>query len=178
MSNPKFEDYEFEIRRITAEDGGGYTITFPDLPGCRSDGETPSEAEENGRDAFNAWIEACIAEGRDVPNPGSRDEAPARFLQRVPKYIHAQLIQVAKQQGVSVNSLVQAFIAAGLERLQMSAAETSSERKPITEVRAIIVEEDWSIALSQRVLTQEDATLGPAPSSTGSAVPIAVNKWN
>lgn len=120
MSKPRFEDYEFEIRRIRAEDGGGYTITFPDLPGCRSDGETPSEAEENGRDAFEAWMEAWVAEGRDIPEPGARDESPAKFLQRVPKYVHSQLLEVARQQGVSVNGLVTGFIIAGLERVQVA----------------------------------------------------------
>jgi antitoxin HicB len=119
MSKPRFEDYEFEIRRIKAEDGGGYTITFPDLPGCRSDGETPSEAENNGREAFETWMDSCIADGRDVPTPGTRDESPAKFLQRVPKYVHAQLVDVSGQQGVSVNSLVTGFIIAGLERIQI-----------------------------------------------------------
>lgn len=122
MSKPRFEDYEFEIRRMKAEDGGGYSITFPDLPGCRSDGETLSEAEENGRDAFDTWMVAWIAEGRDIPQPGERDQSPAKFLQRVPKYVHAQLIDVAREQGVSVNGLVTGFIIAGLERIQMTQA--------------------------------------------------------
>jgi antitoxin HicB len=45
-------DYPFEIRPLLKEEGGGYSIVFPDLPGCRSDGETPEEAVVNGRDAF------------------------------------------------------------------------------------------------------------------------------
>lgn len=126
MSKPRFEDYEFEIRRIKAEDGGGYSITFADLPGCRSDGETLAEAEENGRDAFAAWMEAWIAEGRDIPEPGARDQSPAKFLQRVPKYVHAQLLAVAREQGVSVNGLVTGFIIAGLERTQMVQATAAA----------------------------------------------------
>jgi antitoxin HicB len=121
----KFEDYEFEIRRIKAEDGGGYTITFPDLPGCRSDGETPSEAESNGREAFDAWLEACIAEGREVPKPGQRGGSPSKFLQRVPRYVHAELLEQSGRQGVSVNSLVMGFIVAGLERINASGVRPS-----------------------------------------------------
>lgn len=33
-------DYPFTIRHLSKEDGGGYLIEFPDLPGCMSDGET------------------------------------------------------------------------------------------------------------------------------------------
>jgi integrase len=38
------------MRPLIADEGGGWLITFPDLPGCMSDGETPEEAIENGRD--------------------------------------------------------------------------------------------------------------------------------
>ena len=53
------ENYPFEISPLSQEDGGGYLITFPDLPGCRSDGETPEEAINNGFDAAQAWLETA-----------------------------------------------------------------------------------------------------------------------
>jgi antitoxin HicB len=130
MSKPKFEDYEFEIRRIDPQDGGGYTITFPDLPGCRSDGGSLAETEANGRDAFEAWMEACVAEGHEVPKPGERDGAPAKFVQRVARYIHQELIALARAQGVSVNTLVNSFIVAGLERLHMRMTPSQSISTP------------------------------------------------
>jgi antitoxin HicB len=37
-------DYPFRVRPLTDEEGGGYLIAFPDLPGCLSDGETIEEA--------------------------------------------------------------------------------------------------------------------------------------
>ena len=46
MSKPKFDDYPFELRPLTKAEGGGWLITWPDLPGCMSDGETPEEALE------------------------------------------------------------------------------------------------------------------------------------
>jgi antitoxin HicB len=131
MKAPRFEDYEFEIRRIAEEDGGGYSITFPDLPGCRSDGETLNEAEENGKDAFCVWMDAWVAEGREIPKPGARDESPAKFLQRVPKYVHVELMDVARQQGVSLNTLVTGFIVAGLERINVSQAAPAARQSRI-----------------------------------------------
>ena len=45
MNIPDFDDYPFEIRPLSEEDGGGFLITFPDLPGCMADGETPEEQQ-------------------------------------------------------------------------------------------------------------------------------------
>lgn len=52
----------FAIRPLSEEEGGGYLIEFPDVPGCISDGETPEEAIRNGRDA----LKACLATMRKV----------------------------------------------------------------------------------------------------------------
>ncbi|WP_375402078.1 type II toxin-antitoxin system HicB family antitoxin [uncultured Sphingomonas sp.] len=63
------QDYEIDIRPLTLEDGGGFVATAPELPGCRSDGETPEEALRNGYDAVACWIEAATEMGRRVPAP-------------------------------------------------------------------------------------------------------------
>lgn len=69
MKREKIPDYPFIIRHLTKEDGGGYLIEFPDLPGCISDGETINEAIENGRDAVNCWLDAARKANREIPNP-------------------------------------------------------------------------------------------------------------
>ena len=46
MSEQHKIDYPFIIRPLSKEDGGGYLIEFPDLPGCISDGETIEEVYE------------------------------------------------------------------------------------------------------------------------------------
>jgi predicted RNase H-like HicB family nuclease len=63
------QDYEVDIRPLAAEDGGGFVAVVPDLPGCRSDGETPHEALTNAYDAITCWIEAAQELGRPLPAP-------------------------------------------------------------------------------------------------------------
>ena len=114
-----FEAYAHVITPLSEEDGGGYMITLPDLPGCMSDGRTQDEAIENGRDAFAGWVCAQVDMGREVPPPQWRPETAAenmsgKFIQRVPKTIHDRLVRRAKAEGVSLNSLVLTFIAEGL----------------------------------------------------------------
>jgi antitoxin HicB len=109
----RFEDYAFRIEPLSAEDGGGFLITFPDLAGCMSDGESVEEAILNGRDAFEQWAAVQLEERREMPKPGAEAEA-ARFVQRLPRYIHQRLTDAARQEGVSVNTLVTTFVAEGL----------------------------------------------------------------
>lgn len=114
----KFEDYMHETTPLAKEDGGGFLITFPDLPGCMSDGETIEEAITNGRDAFVAWISAAADMGKPIPKPAAKPveliEASGKFVARLPKSLHARLVAKAKQEGVSLNTLVLTFIAEGL----------------------------------------------------------------
>ncbi|MBP2560462.1 putative RNase H-like HicB family nuclease [Neorhizobium galegae] len=61
--------YPVLVSPLSAEDGGGFLATVPDLPGCMSDGETPQEALSNVQDAIESWIEAARDMGRDIPQP-------------------------------------------------------------------------------------------------------------
>ncbi|HZF93521.1 MAG TPA: type II toxin-antitoxin system HicB family antitoxin [Allosphingosinicella sp.] len=65
----KPQDYELDIKPLPPEDGGGFVAIAPELPGCRSDGDTPEEALRNGYDAIACWIEAALEMGRTVPAP-------------------------------------------------------------------------------------------------------------
>ncbi len=62
-------DYAIIVEPLSAEDGGGFVATVPDLPGCMSDGETPQEALANVHDAIRTWIEAAQDLGHKVPEP-------------------------------------------------------------------------------------------------------------
>ncbi len=46
-----------------------YTVTVPELPGCKTHGETYEEAVLQGRDAIQSWIDANIVWGRPIPKP-------------------------------------------------------------------------------------------------------------
>ena len=111
MKKPGIE-YPFEIRPLSKDEGGGYSITFPDLPGCWSDGATPEEAIENGRDALRSWLTVAEEFGDDAPKPFSA--VSGRFVQRVPRSLHSQLIARAKAEGVSLNTLIVSLVSQGI----------------------------------------------------------------
>jgi antitoxin HicB len=104
-------DYPFNIRKLTEEEGSGYLIEYPDLPGCMSDGETIIEVIENGRDAVQAWLIAAKEAGRDIPEPQQIELQSGKWVQRVPKSLHAKLVRQARREGVSLNTLVVSMLA-------------------------------------------------------------------
>ena len=108
--------YPFTVRPLTEEDGGGYLIEYPDLPGCMSDGPTPADAIANGRDAVLTYLRSCERHGDPIPKPGSVNRSSGQFRQRIPKSMHARLTARAEREGVSLNTLVTAMIAEGLGR--------------------------------------------------------------
>jgi antitoxin HicB len=109
--------YPFIIRPLSEEDGGGFAIEYPDLPGCISDGETPEEAFEHGADAVKSYLLSCAKHGDPFPTPSA---ASGQWRQRVPRSLHARLVARARQEGVSLNTLVTAMIAEGLGKRRAS----------------------------------------------------------
>ena len=61
--------YPALLRELTEDEGGGFVLEFPDLPGCVADGDTVEEAIANAQDAIAEWIDAAKALGRSVPEP-------------------------------------------------------------------------------------------------------------
>jgi predicted RNase H-like HicB family nuclease len=78
-------DYPFTVRPLAKEEGGGYLIEFPDLPGCISDGETPEDAIRNGQDALSSYLLTLKDFGKPTPRPGTTSGASGQWRQRVPK---------------------------------------------------------------------------------------------
>jgi len=106
MSRIKISEYPFIIRHLSKEEGGGYLIEYPDLPGCVSDGETIDEAIRSGKEAVQVWIETAVAMDRAIPKAGELENQSGKWVQRVPKSIHLRLVNRAKEEGVSLNTLV------------------------------------------------------------------------
>ncbi len=106
--------YPSIIRPLTHEEGGGYLIEYPDLPGCIADGETPEEALSRGKDAIQDWIQTALAHGDTIPSPHS--DMSGKWQLRLPKSLHASLKERARYEGVSLNTLVSTMLAKSMGR--------------------------------------------------------------
>jgi predicted RNase H-like HicB family nuclease len=102
----KIEDYinlPYRLEIIPDTHEGGYVVTYPDLQGCITVGNTIESALANADDAKRAWLEAAIEEGIDIPKPSSDDDYSGQFKLRIPKSLHRSLAEHAKAEGISMN---------------------------------------------------------------------------
>ena len=106
--NKSLDQYQFTVRPLSKEEGGGYLVEYPDIPGCMSDGETIEEAIMNGREALLDCIEVFKESGGKIPKPTVE---AAQWRQRLPRTLYSKLTKQAESEGVSINSLVTAIIA-------------------------------------------------------------------
>ncbi len=51
------------------DEGKGYTVEFPDLPGCITQGDNLAEAFEMAEDAAAGWILTSIEDCEELPKP-------------------------------------------------------------------------------------------------------------
>ncbi|MBQ6222735.1 MAG: type II toxin-antitoxin system HicB family antitoxin [Solobacterium sp.] len=93
--------YKMEI--VPDRDEGGFVVSFPELPGCLTIGETLEEAVKNADDAKMAWLEAAIEENIQINEPQELESYSGQFKLRIPKSLHKQLAEQAKIEGISMN---------------------------------------------------------------------------
>ena len=87
--------YKMEI--VEDKEEGGFVVSFPDLPGCITCGETVESAVANAMDAKKAWLEAALEEGLTIHEPGSIEDYSGQFKLRIPKSLHRLLAEHFKK---------------------------------------------------------------------------------
>lgn len=53
-------NYRMEI--VEDKEEGGFVVSYPELPGCITCGETMESAIANAQDAKKAWVQAALEE--------------------------------------------------------------------------------------------------------------------
>lgn len=96
---------------ILTEPEGGYFIRVKELPGCFSGGDTPEEAFRNIEEAKRLWLEVAVEEKHPVPEPRQEESYSGKFVVRLPKSLHRDLVEQAAREDVSLNQLINVLLA-------------------------------------------------------------------
>ena len=119
------DSYHFIVRPLSTEDGGGYLLEYPEVQRCIADGEMHQQAIANGRVALEACLTTLADLNLPIPQPGASGSS-GQWRQRVPKSLHARLVERAAREGVSLNTLVTAMIAEGIGKRDKANATNPS----------------------------------------------------
>ena len=71
------------------------------------------EAMADVHGAIDVWIEAAREMGRPIPEPGA---GRAEMRQRLPRTLHTTLTEMARSEGVSLNTFILTLLAEGVGR--------------------------------------------------------------
>lgn len=93
--------YRMEI--VEDKQEGGFVISFPELPGCITCGETIESAVTNAQDDKKAWLETALEQGIEIPQPDNLQEYSGQFKLRIPRSLHKSLTEHSKREGISMN---------------------------------------------------------------------------
>ena len=56
-----------------SDEDNAYIVTVPELPGCRTHGETYEEAVQQGQDAIESWVMVAVEDNEPLPPPRQFD---------------------------------------------------------------------------------------------------------
>jgi len=81
---------------------GGYTVIFPDLPGCITEGDTLSEAVDMAVDAASGWLMEYLGENRQLPNRSDiKSIVPDEYEDGFVSLISIDLDEYSQKNGVN-----------------------------------------------------------------------------
>lgn len=96
---------------LVPEPDGSWFVAVKELPGCMSGGDTPEEAIEMIQDAMRGWLEVSLEDGDPIPEPRELDAYSGKFVVRVPRSLHRELVEAAEEEGVSLNQYINVALA-------------------------------------------------------------------
>ena len=79
---------------------GGYTVVFPDLPGCITEGDTLAEAMEMAIDASSGWLLTTVEENEQLPKASNiRNVIPDEYENGFVSLIGVDLDEYSQKHG-------------------------------------------------------------------------------
>lgn len=108
--------YTIEAMKDEGENYSGWFARVVELPGCMTQADTFAELSDMIREAMAVWIETALADGETIPLPRSVEDYSGRFVVRIPKTLHRELVEMAEREGVSLNTFVNVALGKAIGR--------------------------------------------------------------
>lgn len=136
MTKKKIDDYlnlpyHIEVVRDDDEENPGWVARVVELPGCLTQGDTFEELGEMIDDAMRGWITVALEENIPIPEPAQDEDYSGKFVARLPRSLHRQLVETAEREGVSLNQFVNVALARAAERTNPSVSYPVKMEQPL-----------------------------------------------
>lgn len=115
--------YKIEVVRDEGENYAGWFARVVELPGCMTQADTFAELSEMIKEAMTVWIETALEDGETIPLPRTLEDYSGRFVIRIPKSLHRELVEMAEREGVSLNTFVGVALGKAVGQVRSSMSE-------------------------------------------------------
>lgn len=105
--------YTIELQRDPED---AWFVQVKELRGCMSQGDTAEEALAMIQEAMLLWLEVALEDDLPIPEPRDLDDYSGKFVVRVPRSLHRQLVEAAADDGVSLNQYINVVLARAVGR--------------------------------------------------------------
>lgn len=95
--------FDYNIKVFNNERDNDFGAFIEEIPEVSAFGKTPGEAVTELENVFDLWLESCLDEGYPIPEPFDLREFSGKFVLRIPKSLHKNLVKKANEEGVSLN---------------------------------------------------------------------------
>lgn len=93
------------------KDDEAFFVEFPDLPGCMTQVEDAADIAAMAEEIRILWIETEYERGATIPEPAIQSGFSGKFVVRVPKSLHRDLVMTARREGSSLNAYITYLLA-------------------------------------------------------------------
>ncbi|OIN88237.1 MAG: hypothetical protein AUJ21_11230 [Anaerolineae bacterium CG1_02_58_13] len=83
------------------------------------------------KDAMAGWLEISLEDGNPIPEPAPDEDYSGKFVVRLPRSLHRQLVETAEREGVSLNQFVNVALARAVERTNPSVSYPVKIEQPL-----------------------------------------------
>ncbi len=107
----EYMELSYRMEFYEDKEEGGFTVAFPDLPGCLTCGETLTEAYEMAQDAKTTWLESMMERGMLIKEPEDLDGNTQEITLRVSADLYKKIAKQARKENYSVDQYCADIIA-------------------------------------------------------------------
>jgi predicted HicB family RNase H-like nuclease len=109
-----FSGFSIELFR---DDEGDWLAHFEELPNVSAFGNSPEEALEELKEAWEAMKESYISHNKPIPIAPTKKEYSGQFNVRIDRRIHRALAVEAARAGISLNALISQKLSLSVKNL-------------------------------------------------------------
>lgn len=107
--------YDYNIKVTFDKEDNDYIAFIEEIPECSAFAGSPEEAIKELEIVYSLWLETVTEKNYPVPEPLKLKDYSGKFVLRIPRSLHKELVEKSLQENISLNQYALYCISRGLK---------------------------------------------------------------